>query len=851
MLFCEMALGLLCAAQTTDFVFSEHTVLQPTAEAAMPVAQALQDGLMRISGSQLNLAIAKTTESKSVIELMLNPLDHEIAKTGAFLIDVMTNKVVIAGSDQAGLANGAARLLRLVNQKPDDGDPSESDKRFRWSVPKLEFVDMPEAEWRGIMIDVARFPHTIADVREVVELAWLTGLNRVHLHLSDDQYFTFPSTAYPELGSVGRNGERLHFTRQELVDLVAFAQARGIVLVPEMDMPAHAGVMVRARPDLFGTIDAKTGKPRSTGVVNMASERAYQALDVLIGEVCDVFIHSPYIHLGADEVSAGHLRTLPEYDEYVQKHFLPRAIKGDVGELYCHFVGRVCEMVRKRGRRPVIWEGFHGTGTEAAPIPKDVLVMAWNLTFQSPQALVDNGYEIVNCGWDPLYVVPSQCWVPSLQRALDWDVFHLRQRLGGPEFRLDPSAAVLGAQMCVWEQRPDAILGASYEILAAVSSRMWNADEDLSVDSFRSRRGSLDRVVQRMLRPNLAEAIVTAKQKSNAYPVPDKDLAYHWRAAWPIPLGTGEVLDVDQIGVRAKGNFAGTGNARIKEVNRELFARVAELGHIDTRIPALPEAGLEWLPRRQWRPYSLELTGKLQLPSDGEYTFFVRANDGAAELTLGGTEVAVSRGNREAHGRSDLQAGVYDFRIRFHFEYVQNELNIKLQGPGMASPLSFDDFVVRGKSTTPTLTALEFIDPRAQLFRSMATGKPIVSSAGHQGNMTAKGAVDGIIGNESGWHCGESPATLTIDLEAVQTLQRAKFYFYNDGYRHYQYQLELSVDGEKWQQAIDASANVEASSSSGVEHKFPPTQARYARLIMLRNSANEGVHVNEILLFDN
>lgn len=824
-----------------------------------PHAFEARDGLSRAASEDTSMLFQEG--AKEVGEALSDalpdkhiPIVLEIGEVGSvagdhpegFSIHSDGSMLTLRGNTRLGLARAASRALQLV----------QADGR----VAAQFHVDFPETEWRGIMIDVARFPHSAQDIEDTIELAWWTGLNRVHLHLTDDQLFTFPSEAFPSLASTSRDGERLHYTRDELEHLVRYADARGIQLVPEVDMPAHASVMVRARPDLFGTTDPGTGEARSTGVVNMANEQAYEALDTLIGEVVEVFWNSDYIHLGADEVYAGHLRDLPEYAAYCAKHELPRAAAGDVGELYCHFVARTCEMVRKRGKRPVVWEGFPGAGTEAAPIPNDVLIMAWNLTYQSPESLIENGFELVNCGWDPLYVVPSQCWVASLERALNWNVRECRQRLGGPEVTLPAEAPVLGAQMCVWEQRPDAVVPASYEVLAAVSERMWNSAASQNLTEHLARRASLDRVLTRRFAAGYVTSfesdphLIPSSRTKGLVPkqrVPETEAAYRWRAAWPIPLGTGKVLDVDELGVRAEGSFPRMTPERVEMVNHELFARVAPRGHLDTRIPAPTFPGLEWMPRRQWRPMALELTGRIALPNDGKWTFFVRANDGAAELSLGNALVATSRGNRVATGQAELASGFYDFRIRYHFEYVQNELNILVQGPDMERAVPLNDLVRVGEKlpVAGDLSGVEFIDPTQVIVRSLATGKPIVSSAGHQGPNIPANAVDGKVGNESGWHCGESPASLTIDLGAEHPINRVQLFPYHDGGRHYQYRIEASADAENWKKVVDAAANTSRSSAEGHEHRFDITPARYVRVVMLKNSANPGVHINEILVF--
>ncbi|MEL6904810.1 MAG: family 20 glycosylhydrolase [Planctomycetota bacterium] len=759
----------------------------------------------------------------------------------SFTVQREGDRIEVRAAAHEGLARGAARALQLV-------EPGELDA----SAP---LRTEPDAAWRGLMIDVARFPHTAQDVEDTVQLAWLCGLNRVHLHLTDDQLFTVPSEAFPGLASLSAKGERQHFTRAELDAIVRFADVRGIQLVPEVDVPAHAGVIVRARPDLFGTVDGATGEPRSTGVVNMANERAYGAIETLLGEIAEVFWNSEFIHVGADEVWAPHLAELPEYADYCARHELPLAEEGDVGELYCHFVGRVCEMVEGLGRRPIVWEGFRGTGTDAAPIPTSALVMCWNLTFQSPESLVANGYEVVNCGWDPMYVVPSQCYAARVEDALDWDVRTFRQRYGGPRSTLPADAPVLGGQICVWEQRPEAILPSALEPLVAVSERMWDPPGSTDADEHRARRAPLLAAVERALGERVRQRAVPAGLPND----PMEDRGYLWTAAWPIPRGGAEVLDPAAVGVRARGFMPVMTRDRARAVNRELFARVAEKGHVDTRIPAPPVEGLEWLPRRQWQPYALELRGLVWLPERGDWTFHVRANDGAAELVLGGATVATSRGNRPAQGSAFLDVGLYDLRVRYHFEFVQNELQLLAQGPGMPEPAPFEELLASNqillevpeneRPPTADLSSVRFEDRSQRRVQSLATGRSVTTTAPHQGPHVPARAVDGLIGNESGWHCGQSPAALTVDLGAVHPIDRAVLHLYHDGARRYRYRVEASEDGEAWTVVADRSGNESPSTPEGDTHRFPPRPSRYVRILMLGNSANEGVHVNELLVY--
>src|SRR5262249_14322413 len=128
----------------------------------------------------------------------------------------------------------------------------------------------------------------------------------------------------------------------ELRVLVAFADARGVTLVPELEMPGHAGAALRSLPEVFDAINPVSKQPVGLGCMNIASEDLYPALDTIIGEVCDVFRSSPYFHIGSDEVTFGRVSLHPGYKAFLAKHGLK-----DEYQLADHFVASVCGLVKK------------------------------------------------------------------------------------------------------------------------------------------------------------------------------------------------------------------------------------------------------------------------------------------------------------------------------------------------------------------------------------------------------------------------------------------------------------------------------------------------------------------------
>ena len=160
-------------------------------------------------------------------------------------------QAVVTGFDYRATAEGSSTILQLLGR--DKGG-------FR--LPQLTIKDWPHADYCGVMLDVARQDHPIDAIKKVVQLCRLYKARYLQLHLTDDQGWTFPSTRYPQLGSknhAAHGGITPRVYRlKELKDLVAYADARGVTLVPEFEMPGHSGAAARALPEIFDAINPES-----------------------------------------------------------------------------------------------------------------------------------------------------------------------------------------------------------------------------------------------------------------------------------------------------------------------------------------------------------------------------------------------------------------------------------------------------------------------------------------------------------------------------------------------------------------------------------------------------------------
>jgi len=441
--------------------------LKPAAR--IVVSDAALAPLARILAEELHLTTALnppvvTTGSAGADDIVLR-LTNAVTADEGYRLTVGPAGIAVEGKTYRGAAWGTVTLLEAIA-----GD-GQSPPR----LPCVTVTDAPAAPYRGLLIDVARQWHPVSALRPLIELCRLYKINYLQLHLNDQQSTVFPSQAFPQLASATK-GRRRTYTLAEITGLVQYADERGVTLVPELEGPGHHAGNLRALWGRGGTLD-------------VFNEKTYAGLNVLLGELCDVFKSSPYIHIGGDEGSFGHLGKSPEEQAYLAAH----GLKGGALD---HYIRRLDALIKQHGKRTICWEGFHGDG---GGLPRDIIVMPFESAYNPANKLVAHGFTVINTAWKPLYVVGNKKW--SAEYIYDhWNLrlweHHVNTRT---HIQLPPGAPVLGAQMCAWEQAADVELPSLRERLHALSERIWNPDAGRTYADFAARAARTDQFLDRLL----------------------------------------------------------------------------------------------------------------------------------------------------------------------------------------------------------------------------------------------------------------------------------------------------------------------------------------------------------------
>ena len=326
-----------------------------------------------------------------------------------------------------------------------------------------EVCDAPRFPWRGLMLDPARRFLSPATLRQTLDAMWCYKLNVLHLHLTDDQGFRFPSHAFPELASSAA------YSRQDLRELVAYAADRGVRVVPELDMPGHTTSWLAAHPQWASeTVAASARFGLHQTRLDPANRDWLKAVDTLLGEFAQVF-PDEFVHFGGDEAVG-----------------VPAAAQARFAR---HVVARLAAL----GKRAVGWdECLH------PDLPRQTLVQAWR-GMNARDAALDAGFDcLVSAPYylDLFYPAdvhyafdPVDCHAAA-EAAMRQSprLAHVRQGIEWmadfaqvPELPPGPRGAVLGGEACMWgELVADELLATRvWSRMPAIAERFWGtADAD-------------------------------------------------------------------------------------------------------------------------------------------------------------------------------------------------------------------------------------------------------------------------------------------------------------------------------------------------------------------------------------
>lgn len=304
--------------------------------------------------------------------------DSDKLKSEAYQISVSDRGIEIVGATEAGLFYALQTFRQMLRDK--NGSKKES-------LQQAIIIDSPRFPYRGMHLDVGRHFFSVTFVKKYIDLLAMYKFNRFHWHLTEDQGWRIEIKKYPLLTEVGafREGTEYKgkfldkpevvkgryggfYTQEEIKEVVAYAQARKITIIPEIELPGHSSAALAAYPQL-GCLDKNYKVSQSFGIkedIYCPKEETFQFLENVLAEVVELF-PSEYIHIGGDEAP----KTQWQQSEFAQAFIKDNKLKDEDG-LQSYFIQRIENFLKTKNRKIIGWDEILEGG-----LAKDATVMSW------------------------------------------------------------------------------------------------------------------------------------------------------------------------------------------------------------------------------------------------------------------------------------------------------------------------------------------------------------------------------------------------------------------------------------------------------------------------------------------
>ena len=271
-----------------------------------------------------------------------------------YFLEISVDGIAIKANSQKGLNYAFCTLLHLVFN-------------YDGVLPCCKIQDEPYLKYRGMLLDNGRYFFPVEEVLKYVDFCYFNKLNVLHWHLTEDQGWRIEIDKYPLLTQKGSKRSHTNFgikphggfyTKEQIRQVIAYANERGVEVIPEIDLPGHAQAALACYPYL-GCFDRKLPVATHWGVKHdplcVGKESTYEWVFDVLGEVMELFGgNTKYIHIGGDEVFRHRWSLCENCQATIKKYGLK-----DEEELQAHFMRRVCEFVVEKGFIPMAWNGVN------------------------------------------------------------------------------------------------------------------------------------------------------------------------------------------------------------------------------------------------------------------------------------------------------------------------------------------------------------------------------------------------------------------------------------------------------------------------------------------------------------
>ena len=443
----------------------------------------LVDLLSSLTGFELKIKqISEQAPEANGIALLLTPDKGDLGKEG-YALSVTKDRVIISAAMAAGIFYGIQTLRQLL--------PSEIEKqnvvreKVVWGIPCVEIEDKPRFEWRGLMIDCSRTFWSKTFIKRKIRLMSLYKLNRLHLHLTDDQGWRLQIRKHPKLTEIGSKFAQKYqepperqgcYTQDDIKEIIAYGARYHVTIVPEIEMPGHSTAALTVYPELsctggpFEIFPFFKGPGITKDILCAGNEKTFQFLEDVLGEVVELF-PSEFVHIGGDEAPKDRWSQCPKCQARIQQEGLKNE-----QELQSYFVKRIEKFLHAKGKRLIGW----GEILEGGLAPR-ATVMSWRKS--------ESGVAAAKAGQDVVMSLTSHCYFNFPYKRISTMKVYGYNPIPA-ELTEEQAKHILGIQANFWSTIDREEVGVDKQVfprLLAIAEVAWSPKDQRDETRFRDR----------------------------------------------------------------------------------------------------------------------------------------------------------------------------------------------------------------------------------------------------------------------------------------------------------------------------------------------------------------------------
>ncbi|NOV02804.1 family 20 glycosylhydrolase, partial [Paenibacillus planticolens] len=503
--------GQFVLSQTTSIYVAGNTAEET--EELFKIGQMIVNKLNASTGFQISVIKSNNPTTGSIYLTTIG--GNAALGNEGYDLNTTSDQVKLTANKPEGVFRGIQTLLQLL---PADIEKNKVVSGVQWVIPNSTISDKPSYEYRGLMLDVARHFFPVDQVKRQIDLASQYKINKLHMHLSDDQGWRIEIKSRPELveygskGQVGGGPGGGYYTQEQFKEIVNYAAERYIEVIPEIDMPGHTNAALASIADLNPDGQRKamrTDIDVGYSTLMTRSEVTYQFVDDVIRELA-ALSPSPYIHIGGDESNA---TSSADYD---------------------YFVGRVTTIVKNYGKKVIGWD----PSDTSSGATSDSILQNWHCTASTGISAKAKGMKVIvspaNAYLDMKYYSDTPLGLSwrgliSTNKAYNWNPTDCIS--GANIYGID---SALFSETIVTQDNMDYML---YPRLIANAEVGWTAQSNRNWDDF---KGRLTDQASRMQNKGIKYFADPIVWESPIVPI---------NSEWKMDEGTGTTL-VDTSGSR-------------------------------------------------------------------------------------------------------------------------------------------------------------------------------------------------------------------------------------------------------------------------------------------------------------